>query len=502
MVRDYWPVQYRRAIWTTIGASSCVAMTVGIFLLIADWHILSPVFWLIVIGTGISTGGIMWMVVRALIMPLRDIAYALTHVSGEPNAVEPPSLNTQAIQRSGHRPLLDLIYTLGANYDTEQRTTRDTASSDLLASALQHATASLVILNDDGIVLYASPSAPLMTDREGVSSLKLLFDNNNTIYSWLKNSRKHSVHAHKEWLRVPSDPIGVENRRIFDISASYEKGSVAPATIMLFDRTAVYQPDDDQLDFISFAAHELRGPVTVIKGYLDVLQDELAPTLSTEHQSLLERLIVSSNRLSGYIANILNASRYDQRHMHITLRELQLADVYELIRDDMDLRAKTQNRAISIAIPATLPTIAADISTLTEVFSNLIDNAIKYSHEGGTVTVQATAGESIVQVDVIDQGIGMPASVVSNLFHKFYRSHRSRETVAGSGIGLYISKAIIESCGGTIEVRSQEGIGTTISFTLPVYAAIAPQLEVDGTISSLIHTNKTSWIQNHTKIRG
>jgi two-component system phosphate regulon sensor histidine kinase PhoR/two-component system sensor histidine kinase VicK len=133
---------------------------------------------------------------------------------------------------------------------------------------------------------------------------------------------------------------------------------------------------------------------------------------------------------------------------------------------------------------------------------NLIDNAIKYSNEGGTVEVTAQALPTAVEVSVKDQGIGMPSNVVSNLFHKFYRSHRSRETVAGTGIGLYICKAIVESHGGTIGVRSVEGEGSTFTFTLPIYATVADKLKAGNNSNESLIEHHDGWIKNHGAFRG
>lgn len=124
------------------------------------------------------------------------------------------------------------------------------------------------------------------------------------------------------------------------------------------------------------------------------------------------------------------------------------------------------------------------------MISNLIDNALKYSTEGGLVAVSASAKDGYVTVSVQDHGIGMPSNVVGNLFHKFYRSHRSRETVAGTGIGLYICRAIVESHGGKIGVSSVERQGSTFSFTVPIYAAVADRLQAnDHTNAGLISTS-------------
>jgi signal transduction histidine kinase len=103
---------------------------------------------------------------------------------------------------------------------------------------------------------------------------------------------------------------------------------------------------------------------------------------------------------------------------------------------------------------------------------------------------------------VTDNGIGIPANVVGNLFHKFYRSHRSRETVAGTGIGLYICKAIIESHGGKIGVTSTEGVGSTFSFTVPTYASVAEKLQANDYTNAGLISSSDGWIKNHSKYSG
>jgi two-component system phosphate regulon sensor histidine kinase PhoR/two-component system sensor histidine kinase VicK len=241
----------------------------------------------------------------------------------------------------------------------------------------------------------------------------------------------------------------------------------------------------------------------VIRGYLDVLGDEVGPQLEDDQIELLKRLTVSANRLSGYVNNILNAARYDRRHLSVHLREESIPDIYESINDDMQLRAASQNRLLSVKFPDDLPAIAADRSSISEVLSNLIDNALKYSNEGGLVQVGAHTTQDSVIISVQDYGIGMPGNVVSNLFHKFYRSHRSRETVAGTGIGLYICKAIVESHGGKIGVRSVEGEGSTFEFSLPIYSTVAEKLKADNNSNeSLISRDGGSWIKNHSMFRG
>lgn len=500
-VGSYWPRYRRKALLYAVSVQVIATLIIG-GSLIATGVITSVQTLIITLIAALATSLILnFILVTQLIVPLGDISAALTHISGEQTIVKPPNPNDRHFERDGFKPLLQLVYSVSAGRgqanaaeDAEQPVNFD----EILATL----PVGFVVINQERHITYANKAAPVRIDSDGNSNLELLFDKNDDLTTWLNECSERSVSAEKIWQRVANKVPGEEGRKIYDISATYQKGKNAEVVLTFLDRSEIYQPEDDNLDFIAFAAHELRGPITVIRGYLDVLGDELQPTLDQEQTELLSRLVVSANRLSSYINNILNASRYDRRHMKLRLKEDTLTHIYSTISDDMQLRASSQNRLLSVNLPDNLPTVAADPTGVSEVLSNLIDNAIKYSHEGGAVSVTASATTDFVTVSVEDQGIGMPDQVIGNLFHKFYRSHRSRETVAGTGIGLYICKAIIESHGGTIGVKSTEGKGSVFTFSLPIYATVADKLrENDNSNLGLIEKGE-GWIRNHSMYRG
>lgn len=454
------------------------------------------------------------IIYRFVARPIKDLLAAIIHVSGEPTTTTPPNPNDARFARSGFKQVLQTIYELASN-DTPATpvTTSPTAvaaalpaasstPTQLIEAALNETICGFVVMNHERKITFSNKAAPVKINQNGTTSLSLLFNGTDTLDAWLDECDKSAVHAEHTWSRVPDRLPEDEERRFFDVIASYDKGAESEVVLTLVDRTSQYNVGEQELDFIAFAAHELRGPITVIRGYLDVLQDELKDVLQDDQEELFRRLTVSANRLSGYINNILNTSRYDRRHLKMHLEETTVESVYDTIKDDMQLRASAQNRLLSVAIPTGLPTIAADTASLSEVFGNLIDNAIKYSNEGGAINVSAGVKGDFVEVLVEDHGIGMPGNVVSNLFQKFYRSHRSRETVAGTGIGLYISKAIVESHGGTIQVRSEEGKGSTFIVSLPTYQSVADKLKAgDNSNEGLIEKNE-GWIKNHSMYRG
>jgi signal transduction histidine kinase len=504
LVRDYWPRFKAKSLYLTILMQFAVTVVIGCALIAGGVLTTSIAFWIIMVAVLATTIGVNVILMTLLTLPFKDLTSALTHVSGEPTTVTPPNPNARHFERDGFKPLLQLIYKLAIGDGSEkQPEASDALPLQSITAALDNTSVGFIIMDGFGQVTYANAKAPVHDDPTGKKVIDLLFDDEFNLEAWLKECEQHAVHAEHTWKRVPNKITGEEDRKIYDVTASYQKGSNAEVVISLFDRSADYQPDDDNLDFIAFAAHELRGPITVIRGYLDVFGDEVGEKLDADQAELLKRLVVSANRLSGYINNILNASRYDRRHLKVHLAEDTLANIYDSVRDDMDLRAASQGRALSVHLPDDLPTIAADPTSASEVLTNLIDNALKYSNEGGVVNVTARVEGDFVCTSVEDHGIGMPGNVVSNLFHKFYRSHRSRETVSGTGIGLYISKAIVESHGGKISVRSVEGEGSTFTFSLPIYSTVAEKLKAgNNSNESLIDRGDGSWIKNHAMFRG
>ncbi|NCQ54145.1 HAMP domain-containing histidine kinase [Candidatus Saccharibacteria bacterium] len=502
----FWTIFVNRTLALVLVSQIVIAIGVGVALVSLEIITIdSKMLWYVVGGLFLVNSIASSLIFVYVIRPTRDLLAAIIHVSGEQPALKLPDLNAKKYERTGFSDALQTIYGLASKKDAASdiaTTNSPVVAASAITDALDNAICGFVTLDHKRAITYANKPAPVRIDTSGMQTLELLFNDSDSLNSWLNACEEHSVHAEHTWTRIPNRLPDQEDRRFFDVIASYQKGATAETVLTLIDRTSLYIVDEENLDFIAFAAHELRGPITVIRGYLDVLGDELEPVFQDDQQELFRRLVVSSNRLSGYINNILNTSRYDRRHLKVHLVEDSVAGVYDMISDDMKLRASSQNRLLSVELPTNLPTIAVDRTSMSEVFGNLIDNAIKYSNEGGVINVTAAVNGDSVDIMVVDHGIGMPESVVSNLFQKFYRSHRSRETVAGTGIGLYISKAIVESHGGTISVRSQDGLGSTFIVSLPIYATVADKLKAgDGNNEGIMNEGK-GWIKNHSMYRG
>ena len=437
------------------------------------------------------------IVLRYALEPLDMLTRAITQVSNQANDVLPPRMNEPRHEKTGLKTMIQTIYGLASAQPEAEVSTVDNSIGETLPCGI-------IGLDAAGAVVYANSRAPVVTNSQGITSVKLQFRGDDTLTAWLESAQASKVVDQKFWDRISDDIPERSERRFYDVLALYEKDAQngIETRIVTIDRTEAYSEDQEAIDFISVAAHELRGPITIIRGYLDVLSDELAPLLQGDQKILIDRLDVSASRLSGYVNNILNVAKYDRRHLKLHLTEDHLSHVYGTIEDDVQLRARTQHRLLTVAIPDDLPTIAADRNSLTEVMANLIDNAIKYSPEGGTIEVTAAVDGNVVRCSGQDHGIGMPPSVLNGLFSKFYRSHRSRENVSGTGLGLYISRGIVESHGGQISVSSREGEGSTFSFTVPIYSTVAEKLAAGNNGNAGIIETSSGWIKNHGKVSG
>lgn len=226
-----------------------------------------------------------------------------------------------------------------------------------------------------------------------------------------------------------------------------------------------------KMEFVSIAAHEFRSPITAARSYISVVQEESESILNEESKEYISKAMQSIDRLETLMEILLTTARID--HNTITIDKKPV--VWEkVLRDTIDKytnSAKEKNISINIDVPETvLPMVNIDESYMKEVINNLIENAIKYS-EKGIIEVSARYNKQLhtLTTSVKDNGIGMPADVDGKLFTKFYRaSNVIKNGIKGTGLGLYITKTIIELHGGKIWYQSKEGEGTTFTFTLHV----------------------------------
>ena len=218
-----------------------------------------------------------------------------------------------------------------------------------------------------------------------------------------------------------------------------------------------------QNDFISSVSHELRTPLTAIKGWSETLR-QAGPSDKELMNKGLDVISSEAERLSGIVEELLDFSRMQGGHMTMRFGRMavlaELEEAVVLFRE----RAKRENIELVYVEGENLSPITGDKDRLKQVFINVIDNAIKYSNPGGRVRIEAVQMGGNVQIVISDSGVGIPKSDLPNIKNKFYKANRTRP---GSGIGLALADEIIRRHKGRLEIDSEEGVGTTVTITLP-----------------------------------
>lgn len=242
------------------------------------------------------------------------------------------------------------------------------------------------------------------------------------------------------------------------------------AIMIIEDQSAQKQLEAMKLDFVSMAAHELRTPLTSIKGYLAVFIKENQAKLSADQQMFLNRISISTQTLMGLVENLLNVSRVERGAFTMYKEQIDWAMMVKQTVEDYKLRAREKNQILEFIDPhQTIPPIYADKLRVSEVLYNLIANALNYTAPGGSIQVWLEVDGDFVTTHIKDTGEGIPNEAIPHLFTKFFRvSGNLEQGSKGTGLGLYITKSIIDMHKGKIWVNSELGKGSIFSFSLPV----------------------------------
>ncbi len=230
-----------------------------------------------------------------------------------------------------------------------------------------------------------------------------------------------------------------------------------------------HQLEEMKVDFVSMAAHELRTPLTAIRGYASLLQMHYSAHLEEAAKELLTRLIVSTTNLTNLIDNLLSVSRIERNNLTIDTKPIELNIIVNDIFESFRQQAQTRKQTFTLSMPEHLPPVMADPFRIGQVFINLIGNAITYTQEGGAISVTVLVRDRYLEVAIQDNGEGIPAEALPRLFTKFFRVSGSLEQGSkGTGLGLYITKSIIEMHKGKIWAESTINKGSIFTFTLPI----------------------------------
>jgi PAS domain S-box-containing protein len=352
-----------------------------------------------------------------------------------------------------------------AQAEAAARATAETiaAERERAARVLEAVGDGIFFVDTEGALRFWNRAAELVSRRSRDDVMGR--DPGEVFEDWARIVREIPVTEGSDPARPVTLPVEVEGRELW-LSFVAVRTQAGGVVYTFRDLTVERELEEAKSDFIATISHELRTPMTAVLGAAKtLLRDDIA--LSPERrQQLLEMIGAQGTRLTQITEEVLLANRLDRGDVRIDSEPVDLAqlvsETVETMRqqlpDSLSLSASTANGTAALGDP----------NRIEQVLVNLIDNAFKYSPDGGLVVVRTAPCDSGVRVEVSDQGMGIAPSEREAVFEKFYRADPQHRAVpSGTGLGLYICRELVRRMGGTIGVRSQVGEGSTFYFELP-----------------------------------
>ncbi len=340
----------------------------------------------------------------------------------------------------------------------------------------------VVALNNDAQVILVNSEAekilnlPPFQDIQG-SHVKEVIRNPDIANLLLKSLYTQDELALEITQSIPRKLIMEVQTSVIDDEKKERRGVVA----VLRDITRMRELEQAKSDFVSTVSHELRTPLTSIKAYTATLLREDVTFDTSTQREFLSIIEEEADRLTRLIADLLDVSRIESGKFELKTREFDFIKLINIVLDK--LMSQTDIHEVDVITPGSLTPLMADPDKIEQVLMNLLGNAVKYSPRGGRIEVEVKEYSNKIECSVKDSGVGIPKEYLVRVFEKFSRvDNRATRGIGGTGLGLYITRSIVEAHGGTIWVESSPSKGSKFHFTLPLDSTLKKSLpNPDGT---------------------
>lgn len=336
-----------------------------------------------------------------------------------------------------------------------------------LETVLNYMPSGVLLLNSRGEIILANPAAETIL---GITEANYLGRHNlEVIRNYHLNERAKETLNSGDLITGDLKLLYPEEREIRAYYAPLPLEKAAQGVlVVLHDITALRRLERMRTDFVANASHELRTPLTAIKGFAETLLDgALAdPQTSRKFVSIIDQ---EAERLIRLVEDLLDLAKLEAEKMEMEKRPLSLSSLVAEVVLELQPRMHKGGLTLEVDVSPDLPQILGDSGWLHQVLLNLLDNSIKYTPSGGRIKVGAWLEGNEIKVEVDDTGVGIPQKDLPRIFERFYRVDKARSRqLGGTGLGLSIVKHVIEKHGGKIGIKSEEGKGTKVWFTLPL----------------------------------
>ena len=248
-----------------------------------------------------------------------------------------------------------------------------------------------------------------------------------------------------------------------------QRGQLLGTVRTMKDITELARIDEMKTEFVSVVSHEFRTPLTSIKGYVDLILEGDTGEINEVQKEFLEIAQVETNRLAALVTDLLDVSRIEAGRIELRMEPLFIGEITNAAITSLQPQATEKAVGITVHLSEESLQVKGEHDRINQILLNLLSNAIKYNRQGGQINIVVSRDKGMVQIDVTDTGIGIPSADIPMLFTKFYKAGATAAvSTGGTGLGLFIAKSLVELHGGRIWVKSEEGKGSTFSFTLHV----------------------------------
>ncbi len=327
-----------------------------------------------------------------------------------------------------------------------------------------------------------SASIQRLSDVEGPGDFALLSQSRaQLVVPILREGRMIGV-----LLLESPDPGAYRAEEVEFLARLVEHAAIAIANAQLYE--AVQEANRAKSEFVSFVAHELKTPMTAIRGYADLLRSGVVGPLNDNQRNFLDVIRANVERMAALVSDLADISRIEAGQLRLNFQRVAVPKAVEEVVRSLGPQIEAKGQHLILEVPEDLPDVWADPIRLVQILTNLVSNAHKYTPEGGTIRIKAALSANewdpdgppqVIHIAVEDTGLGIHPEEQSRIFQRFFRSENDRDAKEqpGTGLGLYITKNLVEMQGGKIWFESEYRQGTTFHFTVPVATAeqMAPQ---------------------------
>jgi signal transduction histidine kinase len=256
---------------------------------------------------------------------------------------------------------------------------------------------------------------------------------------------------------------------VYSVSVGYTNSDYLGQLYVFRDVTHERKIERMKSEFVSLVSHEFRTPLTSIRGYTELLLDGDVGELQNDQIGFLSTILRNVNHLSTLVEETLDVSRIEAGAVKLTMTKIDIETLIHETAVNLQPQIEAKKQKLKISVKESLPQVECDRQRICQVLLNLLSNAYKYTPLGGKITVTAKPKGDMIKIDVKDSGVGLSIKDKEKLFTKFFRSDNPEtRDVRGTGLGLWISRSLVELHGGQLSVKSKLGKGSTFTLTLPI----------------------------------